>query len=524
MNNKIYKLLFYSCLISNSLLVSGQNFLFSTESTLKMRKEMEDIFKPKKLVFCDHIFDAYFPRFGDHILVQIRNFEEGRFSIKGKECFFDPFEKKELWSKKLNFQKTEITFLDSILFLNGQNKCSRLNPKTGKEIWTRDGNSHFLYTPQNAVIFKIQVSGDFQNLKLRAYNLQNGRDIWEKKLQSKEGFSSLKKLDDHHMVSVGNGFQVTSLDDQKTWGHQLESSDKDYSATAGKVAGALVLGVLTGGVMVGNYVDIIYGMHSNLHLSGAHFYMAGKNELIKVDKKDGFLTWSVPLKKEEMSKSIIFHQENHLLMLNLGKAYRYGNSIKMGKPFLAAYDDETGLEIFKTPIPENLGSIIDVQIDSTQGLYVLFAKNILKYDLKTGEEMARFHLQKNKVNNLVEFDNNKYFQKTDSLHLAPLFPSDSIIAIRCENGSRLFFNQMLDSISETKTNARNVFKQGFSNSYKHQINFFTNGKNLIIATKRNKILVEMEEIRNYYIWKNHLWAISKNFLYDLDVSSMVEKE
>lgn len=524
MNNKIYKLLFYSYLFSNSLLVSGQNFLFSANPTLKMSKEMEEIFKPKKLVFSDHIFDAYFPRFGDHILVQIRSFEDGRFSKKGRECFFDPFEKKELWSKKLNFQKTEITFLDSILFLNGQNKCSRLNPKTGKEIWTRDGNSLFIYTPQNAVISKIQVSGDFQNLKLRAYNLQNGRDIWEKKLQSKEGFSSLKKLDDHDMVSVGNGFQVTSLDDQKTWGHQLESTAKDYSATAGKVAGALVLGVLTGVAMVGNYVDIIYGMHSNLHLSGSHFYMAGKNELIKVDKKEGILNWSVPLKKEEMSKSFIFHKEDRLLMLNLGKAYRYGYSMKMGKPFLASYDDETGLEIFKTPIPENFGSIIDVQIDSTQGLFVLFAKNILKFDLKTGEEIARFQLQKDNVNNLVEFDNQKYYQKTDSLHLAPLFPSDSIIAIRCENGNRFFLNQMLDSIGEIKTNARNVFRQGFSNSYKHQINFFTQGKKLALANKRNEILVEMEDIRVYHIWKNHLWAISKNFLYDLDVSSMVEKE
>lgn len=499
---------------------NAQNFLFSAEPDLKMSPDQREVLKPTKLVFSNHIYDLAASSIGNHLLIQLRNTEEGNFTRKGSISFFNPFEKKEVWGKKINYVNEGVYLTDSLIFFNSISKCQRLSLLNGKEMWKRDGNVFLNNSRDQSILATLQGSQDYQNMKIRSYQIQSGATKWEAKLRAKEGFSGTYRFDSLHIATIGTGVHMTNIETGHSWSYNtLSTTQKDYSYMAGKVAGAIAVGLLTGMVMVGPMADLVYGIHSNLAYSDPYLYLAGAEALVKINKPDGSVAWTHPLNKLEMSSSDVFTKQDRLFFINTGFAKQYGYPKKFGKPFLAALDLENGIEIFKRFLPETKEGIVDWYRDSTS-LYFLFSNEIRKYNLDDGTELGKMAIESNKSSYPVGFETRPLYQISDSAVFTPVFKTDqNALTIRMSTGDIIATNDDL----ETKTILENgsffrLYKQ-YSPDNKTGIRIFTSGKSSVVTDFSNQRLVEMENTRQFKIWNNLLLVTAKNFLYTMDVSN-----
>lgn len=227
--------------------------------------------------------------------------------------------------------------------------------------------------------------------ELRAVDLTNGKVLWDRYISRTYGWDDILFLDDSTRLIVASGLHLLNLKSGEGWDFDARTGKKKVSrAVAKNIAGA-ALGVLTG-TFIFSGADVVSGLVSNVRMDKRGFYFASANELVKINKKSGFILWRHPFEKDILSGSELYLDEHLVYIVNKGVGFYHRQVIPSGKPFFAAYDRTTGVQKYYTLIGEPKSKVVDVAYRD-KAIYCLFDDNQLrKYSKETGQLLKKKHI------------------------------------------------------------------------------------------------------------------------------------
>lgn len=516
------KYLICCVLVFQLKLVFAQNFLFTKPVNLKMAPGVAEIFKPEKLVFSNPIYGIDFPSNGSNILVKLRSMEEGEFKNKGSISYFNPKEKREIWGKQISYDNGEVFLMDTLIFDNKLFGFHRLSLLDGKKLWYREGNVLFYFPSDSSVISTVQKSDDYQNLKIRSYHAQSGKDKWEKKLKATGGFYQSYQLDSLYIATIGSGIHLTKIKTGETWNNNLKISD-GYPLNK-----SLVIAATVGFGMVGRLMtlaltpDYIYDIQSNLVTTDSFLLMAGQDSIVKLKKRNGEVVWKHSLYEPEMGASRIYLGNGRIFLFNTAMAKKNGQSIDFGRPFLAGYDMNTGLEIYKSYLPRSNHGIIDFHLGSDSTFYLLHYNEVRRFNLSDGKEMGKIDIDSGEINYAESFEKRDLYQDSASIQFRKIQPyGENHIAIRTKAGNVFIYNNNLDTKTFLERKSVYFLSKEIWLEEQPKFRLFSIGRWSYLTDFSNRRLVEFESAQQFKIWNSQLFVAAKNFIYTFDISSFL---
>ncbi len=230
--------------------------------------------------------------------------------------------------------------------------------------------------------YKYRV-GDQLSDKLEGIDLKTGDVLWKRELSREYAWNNVFYLNDTTLLAVAAGLHTIHLKNGSGWDYNTVTGDKDYSVTNTANALGAVAGVLTGTFVISTGYNLVRDLVSNVLADSTDLYFASKEKLARVDKNTGEVIWSFPFPQNLPSKSVIFANDSLIYMINKGSAFMGYRQLSYGKPFLAAFNKNSGKQRFF--------SIIDVKDDPILGFqqvddvfYLVFKNRVAKYSSKNG--------------------------------------------------------------------------------------------------------------------------------------------
>lgn len=152
------------------------------------------------------------------------------------------------------------------------------------------------------------------------------------------------------MIVVAAGLHSININNGKGWDYNTITGKKDYSGTVAANAVGVAAGLLTGTFIMSTGHNLVRDVVSNSLVDSSYIYFASKEQLSKIDKQTGEIAWKYPFPNDLASKSSLFMNEDIVFMINKGYAFMGYRQLDFGKPFIAAFDRETGKQKYLTLI------------------------------------------------------------------------------------------------------------------------------------------------------------------------------
>ncbi|NPA35698.1 MAG: PQQ-binding-like beta-propeller repeat protein, partial [Chlorobi bacterium] len=303
-------------------------------------------------VFPNRIHKTYLDTTSGFLTVQLRGLSKNDKWLKNKGyiLLYDLNEKKLKWNKKVNFQTSYLQQFNNTMIFTVANKSYLLDINTGNELWEVKNNIVFADPDYNIGIgYRFNGSTGYSN-KLQGLDMKNGKIIWEKELNSEYGWNDLFYTNDSTLMIVAAGLHSINIKNGKGWDYETITGKKDYTETiATNVAGA-ALGILTGTFVTATGHNLVHDAVSNVIIDSLYIYFSSAEQLAKINKNSGEVIWKYSFPKKFASKSTIFVEDSLIYMINNGYAFMGYRELNFGKPFIAAFDKETGKQKYLSTI------------------------------------------------------------------------------------------------------------------------------------------------------------------------------
>lgn len=199
---------------------------------------------------------------------------------------------------------------------------------------------------------------------------------------------------------------------------------KDYTGTVAANAAGAALGILTGTFVMSTGHDLVRDLVSNCLVDSTYIYFASKEQLVKIDKQSGELVWMFPFSDDLASKSSIFMKDSTVFMINKGMAFMGYRQLDFGKPFLAAFNKQSGKQIFLSFINANDDPILSYYIKNRE-IFLVSKSRIAKYSMQTGDLIVEKDIPVDNVGELKYFVHDQVFITNQNGDLMSLSQSDS---------------------------------------------------------------------------------------------------
>lgn len=436
--------------------------------------------------FNDYIFDYDLDTLNNTVLVQLRGTKRDKYwENEGIVCQINLQLEKTYWKKEINYQQQYFHQFGNYIF-SGDGKSSTLHhSQLGSKRWTTDVS--FCYVND-----KNQIGVGYNNQEegqhLYGIDLQNNEKKWDRQIVRDFGWDEIRYLNDSTLLIVANGLHAINLLDGKGWDVNLVSGSQSYGKAAAGALGGVALGILTGFYYIPKGdATVTKGMISNTLIDRSYIYIASKNRIVKVDKDNGELVWNHAFEDEECGKSTLLFNDTTIVMIHNGSAQKEGKTIDYAKPFFAAFDRETGNEVFKTKL-NTKHSINDYEIIG-DSIYLMSENEIVACSLQNGEMLNKKTYSGKAVSPFVYFIGNRFLLNDSEKGYVTFTQSDTTALFVLTNGENIL---KINSALETeKTFTKNEF------SYvRHNIGslFFIddNGKTIVFDNNTKSKIAEID--------------------------------
>jgi hypothetical protein len=504
-----------------------------------------------ELKFPDRIHDYFIDTSTGFLTAQLRGVvNNGRqLSNTGNILQYDLKNKKIAWSKPIDYQKCRLLKYDERLMFNDINECYSIDAKTGASFWGVQ-DSIFLSTvnleKNIGFAYKFREKKGYTN-ELLGIDFSTGKQMWSRNINKEYDWNDCFYLNDSTFMVAAAGLHTINIYTGTGWDYntvtgkmvKINKEDLYYSDYSGGYAypvyssGGIVAGLLFGIVGALIYTAIadhkstnqnqnpiptsntalIRDFVSNTLIDSAFCYLASQEQLVKLDQHSGEIIWKYPFKKNWASKSVLFMDDDFVYMLNFGYALRDDVKLYYGKPFIAAFDKQTGaqkyISIFKS------GVFVDYKLIDND-VYLLFRNQIIKYNLETGTQIAKKIYSKESLKEMIYFAENNIL--TINKEGEWWYPPQNDL-------SNLYMNTNQRKIIAID----NQLKEYKSISYKDDFYYFlhysdhdfiTNDKKTFIINNDGKIIAELEVSSNAFIIDNILYDRRYNSFVAIDLKGI----
>lgn len=398
--------------VVNNEIILGINYLDSSE------------IKGQEYIFPERIHETYLDTTTGFLTVQLRGTSKNGKWLKnsGQVMVYDLNNKGLKWSKKIGYLSSSLQQFSHTIIYSEINKSYCLDINTGNALWKVKNNIYYVDAVANIGIgYKYKNSTGYTN-NLEGINLENGNVIWKKELNREYSWNNVLHANDSTLIIVAAGLHSINIKNGIGWDYNTVTGKKDYTATAGANVAGVALGILTGTFIMSTGHNLVRDVVSNVIVDSSIIYFSSAEQLAKINKETGEVIWNHPFPKKQASKSTIFTTATHIYMINNGYAFMGNRQLNFGKPFISAFEKESGKQEYLSLIDTDpiLGfKIMDEEI------YLVFKNRIAKYSQVTGKLMLEKNFDNESFGELKYFVGNHVFITNENNEFISLPQSDT---------------------------------------------------------------------------------------------------
>lgn len=488
-------------------------------------------------VFPERIEKVFPDTISHYLTVQLRGeTKDNKLNNKGVILQYNVKEQKILWNKEIAYLNDNLQQFNDIMLLKKGNKGYRIGIDSGNERGQLSTNILFVDRTH-----KIGVGYPYNPLatprllnRLEGIDLNNGNTLWKRNLNRDYGWNDMFYYNDSTLMVVSSGIHQVNTKDGSGWSYNTLTGDDEYIDPNNKGTGLLLLmsgalGGAVGGALAGaliGYDNInnnnVYGVVSNILEQDACYYLASREQITKINNQTGEIIWKCPLPKNLTGKSSIFIDNNQVFMVNSGFAFKGANPLDYGKPFIAAFDKETGKQKFfvffeKPSVEYNSENdrILDYKFFDDH-IFLLFKDRITQYS-KTGTLVSTkyipttFGLPKYFIDNQIFISQNNNLinlSETDSTKMFIVTHYEKVLAI----DSAL-------NITEKEISQKDV---AICYLQRSDYRFIGTDRKTYVLNTEGVIIAELNAGSNAFLKNNTLYDKQNNKLITIDLSKIIK--
>jgi len=470
-----------------------------------------------ELVFPDRIHDFFVDNHAKLLTIQLRGWSYNQKSLlnRGTLLQYDIINNKILWDKRFFYNRNYLQQYGNSLILIDGLKSYCLDVYTGKDLWQTKHNI-YIYNPANHIGIGYKYSSTNAN-KLIGIDFQNGNVLWNRELSREYGWNEWFFRNDSILMVAAAGLHSINIKTGEGWQYNTITGKKDYTSTAVANSVGVALGLLTGSFVISTGYDLVRDLVSNIIVDSVFIYFASLEQLVKIDKNSGEIVWKYPFPKDIVSKSTIFVEDSAIYMINNGMSFMGNRQIKFGKPFIAAFDIQTGVQkyFYFTDIKKDY--ILDFYFADSD-FYLLFTNKIEKYCKKTGEKILENLLSED------DFGFLKYFANEEKIFITS--QTGNLVSLAQNDSTKIYIFTNRDKIISIDNELTAIdiidFKDvGVSNFNKNDFYFIVRDDKTFIINKLGEVVVELFTTSWLFTKENILYFVKDDSFITVDLNSII---
>lgn len=472
-------------------------------------------------IFPERIHRTFLDTTSGYLTVQTRRLSKNGKWLKnnGNIIQYDLNKKSLLWNKKIAYQVSSLQQFSNTMIFTVANKSSCLDISTGNETWQVKNHIYYVDPIDNIGIgYRFKNSTGYTN-ELEGINLENGKVIWKRDLNREFGWNDIFYTNDSTMIVVAAGLHSININNGKGWDYNTVTGKKDYTGTVAKNAVGIAAGLLTGTFVTSTGHNLVRDVVSNSLVDSSFIYLASKEQLSKIDKETGNIAWRYPLPNGLSSKSSIFMNDSLVFMVNKGYAFMGQRQLSFGKPFIAAFNRETGKQKYLAIINVKKDPILGFKLLNDE-MYLVFKNRIEKYSTETGNQILEKEFLDENYGDLKYFVGDHVFVANENDDLVSLPQSDtSKLFVFTNKGKTLSVDTQLNVTDTIEYESLNI-----SYLQTADYKFIANDKQSLIINAKGKRVAEIEANTNAFLIGETLYDKRDNSFISVDLKGIIKNE
>lgn len=470
-----------------------------------------------RYVTSEKIFRRHWDGVSDNLLLELResNKKGTSFKNEGMLNMIDLKTKDKKWSRKLNYNSSEVKQLDSYYFLSEKNKNLCINPETGDVLWENKCEFYFIDPFLNIGIgYPVQSMSN----KLSAVDLSTGNELWTKNIDRTFGWNDAYMLNDSLLLISVNGIYAIHLVNGMGWTYKANTTKKEIGKMVGVNALGLILGVLTGTYMYQTQPDVASDMVSNILIDPYENVVLASRDRISRIGNSGNILWTTPLPEKITSKSSLFLVDSVVYMINRGYAQYNGGFSMIGDPYLAAFDLNSGDQLYLTIIPEKKEFIRNYQVVDDM-LFLVFEDKIASYLLSNGTLITERAIELQKDERLDAFIESGIYWKRNDFVFTDLTSDFSNYNLMMTSEGRVFV--LTDSLETFITYGKeDVFHKTIDDP---QYTLITNNdSDFIVLDNADNPVATFKASPDMFLNQNKLYSFDKDSFWEVNLNQLYQ--
>lgn len=513
---RLLSLSFFWFILSTIFAQSEPQILSSTNVIGKQLLTNKDVIA-KEIVFSEDIYDTHIDTVNNYLTVKLRSKSKSGKSLKNKGNFIliDLDDTKIKWSKRINYQMGGIMQFNSFLIQIIAGDSYSMNYENGEKLWLIK-NAFYHIEPYQMIGLGYKLNSLNGNSDmLEGIDLTDGHKMWKREINREYSWNDVLHLNDSTLLIAAAGLHTVNLNNGKGWDYNTKTGAKDYTGTIAANAAGLALGALTGTfVFTTGGQNTVSGVVSNVLVDSTDIYFASKEKIARLDY-NGQEIWSTPLQKDLVSNSSIFTRDSILYMINKGYASMGYRQIDFGKPFIAAFDANTGEQIYLNTINNKNEEVVSFEKDKDT-LTLIFKHKIAKYLMGDGSLLNEKYFKPETYGQLEYFIDSLVYICSDSTFTGLHSLDATKKYLYTDIGKTLVLNHNLEVVNEIDTEKLYVcYLQ--ENDYK----FIAKGRKTIVLDKHNKCVASFDISRSTKKVGSKLYCAIDSSFFEIDLNDIV---
>ena len=252
----------------------------------------------------------------------------------------------------------------------------------------RKGSDNKIYDIENGSYLRqaegrLYLTGDgiafiLSSEKFSRIDIKTGKEIWKKPGYEWEGYRK-QYLIDNWMYVMTEGIHAFNIENGEGWDFETSTYHKDHMKEMAKQCGLTLLAALGGGYNTAAYQpDITHNLFSNPLVIGDNIYFAARRNVFCFDKLNGEIIWQQELPEELGSMWIHKISDDRIALTGEGWKYINYQMNKALPPSFTIFNTSSGEIVaqFKT---ENSDFLLDSDF-SLPEKYFLTSKCLYAFD------------------------------------------------------------------------------------------------------------------------------------------------
>lgn len=511
---RLFTIGFFS-IISLISFAQKELLILTNERTIGKKIKTNNEIIAKEFIFPERIDNSYIDTLTNCLTVQLRGTSKnGKWlNNTGNIVLYDLAKKSMKWAKKTNYQQGSIEQFDNVIIQTLGNNSYCLNIDNGENIWEVKNNLYYVEPFKKVGIgYRIEFGDNYTNT-LEGIDLTDGNSIWEREINREFSWNSIFHLNDSTIIVVAAGLHSINLKSGKGWDFDAITGKKDYSATVAANAAGVALGILTGTFVMSTGHNLVRDVVSNVLVDSSNIYFASKENITRLNH-NGQVLWSYPLPKDFTSKSTILKKDSLLYMINKGYAFMGYRQLDFGTPFIAAFNINSGKQVFLSTIngKENQINGFDIKKDT---IFLVFKESISKYSMIDGTIISEKTIHSEKLGELMYFIGEQVYINVDSTFKSLELSDPTKHFLYTKSGKTLVINDKLEIINEIDYDKLFIYYLKTKNlKFIAKINETT-----VIDNEGNKV-AELNVSRNAFLLGTKLYDIQERSFFEIEISEL----